>query len=174
MKRFRTPGTHERDARGHIPRVIRAPSRPPDTAGMWTYAWTGEEQSVRVGTAESDAHLAPGDTLASPQTSAAGGVPLIPEQADGNRVDDDAVVATSPVPPRADVVRGGASVDEQLRRLELRLLAEADGDPAAERDVRRHLADSRTRFETARVRTFVPILVEREVRRLLRDQDRPA
>jgi hypothetical protein len=43
-----------------------------------------------------------------------------------------------------------------------------------ERDVRRHLAESCARFETARVRLFVPILVEREVRRRLRDGERQA
>jgi hypothetical protein len=53
-------------------------------------------------------------------------------------------------------------------------LAEAGGDPVVERDVRRHLADSCRRFATAPVRTFVPILVEREVRRRLRVEGRPA
>jgi hypothetical protein len=63
---------------------------------------------------------------------------------------------------------GTAAVQEQLRRVEVRLLAEAGGDPAAEREVRRHLADSCARFATAPVRQFVPILVEREVRRRIR------
>lgn len=72
---------------------------------------------------------------------------------------------------RAGLLGGTAAVEEQLRRLESRLLAEAGGDPAVERDVRRHLADSCTRFATAPVRHFVPILVEREVRRRLRAQD---
>jgi hypothetical protein len=58
--------------------------------------------------------------------------------------------------------------------LESRLLAEAGGDPVAEGDVRRHLADSCMRFATAPVRHFLPILVEREVRRRLRTEDRLA
>ncbi|MET0765155.1 MAG: hypothetical protein ABWY29_09840 [Blastococcus sp.] len=88
----------------------------------------------------------------------------------GTRVEDDAVVALPPLPPRRNVLGSPASVEEQLRRLESRLLAEAGGDPAVERDVRRHLAESCARFETARVRLFVPILVERAVRHRLGEQ----
>jgi hypothetical protein len=91
----------------------------------------------------------------------------------------------TPIPPqRSDPVepaseRGacaGNRVDiaEQLRHLESRLLAEAGGDPAAETAVRRLLDASCARFATARVRQFVPILVERDVRRRLRDEASPA
>ena len=75
---------------------------------------------------------------------------------------------------RAGLLGGTATVEQQLRRLESRLLAEAGGDPVAEGDVRRHLADSCMRFATAPVRRFLPILVEREVRRRLRAEDRLA
>jgi hypothetical protein len=97
-----------------------------------------------------------------------------PASGGGTRVGDDAVVALPPVSTRPDVLGTAAAVEEQLRRLESRLLVEAGGDPAVERDVRRHLAESCARFETARVRLFVPILVEREVRRRLHDGERQA
>jgi hypothetical protein len=136
---------------------------------MGTYGSADTEVSLRDGTAERSAQLSPGDTLARPQTSGAESL-----FGDGTRLDDDAVVALPPLSTRPDVLGRAASVEEQLRRLESRLLAEAGGDPAVERDVRRHLAESCARFETARVRLFVPILVEREVRRRLRDGERPA
>jgi hypothetical protein len=60
------------------------------------------------------------------------------------------------------------AVEAQLQRVEDRLIALAGGDPALERDVRRHLMECSARFSTARVRQFVPILVEREVRARLR------
>jgi hypothetical protein len=59
------------------------------------------------------------------------------------------------------------SVDGQLRRLESRLLADAGGDRAGQEDVRRHLALVRSRFETATIRQFLPVLIEGEVRRRL-------
>jgi hypothetical protein len=62
---------------------------------------------------------------------------------------------------------GARSVEEQLRRLETRLLAEAGGDGAAEADVRRLLAQVRARFDDAPIRQFLPILIERDVRRRL-------
>jgi hypothetical protein len=62
---------------------------------------------------------------------------------------------------------GVQTVEEQLRRLEVRLLAEAGGDRAAEEDVRRRLALARARFGSARIRQFLPILIERDVRRRL-------
>jgi hypothetical protein len=62
---------------------------------------------------------------------------------------------------------GVQTVEEQLRRLEARLLAEADRDRAAEEDVRRHLALARACFGSARIRQFLPILIERDVRRRL-------
>ena len=62
---------------------------------------------------------------------------------------------------------GVQTVEEQLRRLEARLLAEGGGDRAAEEDVRRHLTLARARFGSARIRQFLPILIERDVRRRL-------
>ena len=89
---------------------------------------------------------------------------LIPEQ------------RSDPMAPRPAREPGGGNqnVDEQLRRLELRLLAEVGGDPTVESAVRRLLDASCARFATARVRQFVPILVERDVRRRLRDEASPA
>ena len=75
---------------------------------------------------------------------------------------------------RGELSGGAGAVDAQLRRVESRLLALAGGDPAREAEIRRYLADSCARFEDARVRQFVPILVEREVRDRLRVKDRPA
>jgi hypothetical protein len=88
---------------------------------------------------------------------------LIPHQR------SESVAARVDRAPGHDVRGGIAHVEEQLRRLEVRLLAEAGGDPDAERAVRHHLDESRARFTIARVRQFIPILVEREVRRRLRD-----
>jgi hypothetical protein len=62
---------------------------------------------------------------------------------------------------------GVRTIDDQLRRLEMRLLAEAEGDAAREEDLRRHVELARARFESATVRQFLPILIEREVRRRL-------
>jgi hypothetical protein len=59
------------------------------------------------------------------------------------------------------------SVEEQLRRLEARLLAEAGGDLVREQAVLRHMTTARARFESATIRQFLPILIEREVRRRL-------
>jgi hypothetical protein len=144
-----------------------------DTAGMVTYGSAGAEESRHNGTTVRGAQLPPGDTLARPPTSGAES-PFDPASGGGTRVGDDAVVTLPPVSTRPDVLGSAASVEEQLRRLESRFLAEAGGDPAVERDVRRHLAESCARFEAARVRLFVPILVEREVRRRLRDGERQA
>jgi len=58
-------------------------------------------------------------------------------------------------------------VEQQLRQLESRLLAEADGDPAVQEAVRRHLTVVTARFDNATIRTFLPVLIEREVRRRL-------
>jgi len=55
-------------------------------------------------------------------------------------------------------------VEQQLLRLEERLVAGVQRDPAAERDVRRSFALARARFAGATVRTYLPILVERDVR----------
>jgi hypothetical protein len=70
----------------------------------------------------------------------------------------------------AAAATGGAAVDDQLRRLEARLLAEAGGDPDLEQTLRGHVAQARARFASATVRQFLPILIEREVRRLLTAQ----
>jgi hypothetical protein len=67
----------------------------------------------------------------------------------------------------AALLGGARSVEEQLRRLETRLLAEAGGEAAAEADVRRLLAQARARFDDAPIRQFLPILIERDVRRRL-------
>jgi hypothetical protein len=69
----------------------------------------------------------------------------------------------------AALLGGTAAVEEQLRRVESRLMAEAAGDPALAGDVRRLLDDACLRFHSATVRQFVPILVERDVRRRLRE-----
>jgi hypothetical protein len=68
---------------------------------------------------------------------------------------------------RAGILGGLVTVDEQLRRLESRLLAEAGGDPAREQALRRHLTTARDRFASATIRQFLPILIERDVRRRL-------
>jgi hypothetical protein len=74
------------------------------------------------------------------------------------------VLATS---TRAGLLGGVQTVEEQLRRLEARLLAEAAGNRAMEQDVQRHLTLARARFASATIRRFLPILIEREVRRRL-------
>ena len=73
-----------------------------------------------------------------------------------------------PVPaPRRPPADRSPSVDEQLRRLESRLVAEAGGDPEREQRVRGELAAACARFDGATVRRFLPVLIEREVRRRL-------
>jgi hypothetical protein len=62
------------------------------------------------------------------------------------------------------------SVDQQILRLEARLLAEADGDPDLEQTLRLHVAQACAHFASATVRQFLPILIEREVRRRLAAQ----
>jgi hypothetical protein len=83
-------------------------------------------------------------------------MPFRPEPMSGTRA-----------PTRAGLLGGASSVEEQLRRLESRLLAEVGGDPAGEEDLRRHLTIARARFVSATVRQFLPILIERDVRRRL-------
>ena len=69
---------------------------------------------------------------------------------------------------RFDARRGrDQSVEEQLCRLESRMLAEAGGDPAVREAVRRHLTVATARFDDATIRQFLPVLIEREVRRRL-------
>jgi hypothetical protein len=72
-----------------------------------------------------------------------------------------------PGPLRAAPPGDVRAVEEQLLRLEARLVAEADGDPAGQRDARRLMALSRARFRGATIQTFLPILIERDVRRRL-------
>jgi hypothetical protein len=117
---------------------------------MWMHSSSGRGRSRRETLLET--RLSSADTLIPEQRSDSGVPRLEREPGGGNQVD----------------------VEEQLRRLEVRLLAEVGGDPAVESAVRRHLHASCARFATARVRTFVPILVEREVRRRLRDEAAPA
>jgi hypothetical protein len=161
------------EAAGSHPAGDPRPVRSSDTAGMWTSGSLRTEEAVISGTVERGARLPPGDTLARPEPSAAGSG-LVDSVSVGVLRVDGASSGLAPIVPPPDLLAGAASVEEQLRRLEVRLLAEAGGDPAVERDVRRHFAESCARFETARVRTFLPILVEREVRRRLRDRERPA
>jgi hypothetical protein len=78
--------------------------------------------------------------------------------------------ATVPVQRRPPATDG---VDARLEKLEGRLLAEVGDDPAAVLAVRSHLAAARARFAHATVREYLPILVEREVRRRLREEVRP-
>jgi hypothetical protein len=59
------------------------------------------------------------------------------------------------------------TVDDQLSRLEIRLLAEVEDDPVVEQHVRRLLSLAHARFAGATVRRFLPILIERDVRRQL-------
>jgi hypothetical protein len=94
---------------------------------------------------------------------------------------DDFVGSTAPgeAAPREDTGRSlrsgvplsSAAVDVQLQRVEARLIDLAGADPELERDVHLYLRESCARFATARVRQFVPILVEREVRARLRARD---
>jgi hypothetical protein len=67
-------------------------------------------------------------------------------------------------------VGASGTVEDQLSRLEVRLLAEVVGDRVAEQDVRRRLDAARARFAGAKVRRFLPILIERDVRRQLTDR----
>ncbi len=64
-------------------------------------------------------------------------------------------------------------VGGQLARVEARLLGEVAGDPAASTAVRSHLAVARARFADATITQFLPILVEREVRRRMRQEPEP-
>jgi hypothetical protein len=92
--------------------------------------------------------------------------------ADGSVGSTPPADAAQPQDTRSPSQRGtsstSAAVDVRLQRMESRLIALAGGDATLERDVRRYLAESCARFATARVRQFVPILVEREVRDRLR------
>lgn len=71
------------------------------------------------------------------------------------------------VQPSMSAAAPGPAIEEQLRRVESRLIAEAGGDAVREQDVRRQMTLARARFEAATIRQFLPILIEREVRRRL-------
>lgn len=58
-------------------------------------------------------------------------------------------------------------VERQLAQVERRLLSEAGGSHAREHQVHEQLALARARFSSATVRLYLPILVERVVRRQL-------
>jgi hypothetical protein len=73
-----------------------------------------------------------------------------------------------PAAAPATAHRASELADQQLLRVEARLLAEAKGSPAAEEDTRRWFALACERFAGAPVRQYLPILVEREVRERLR------
>src|SRR5256885_1896207 len=66
----------------------------------------------------------------------------------------------------------GEALDSQLARLEERLIAEFGGDMLAERAVREHLAGARQNYADARVRRYLPILIERGVPRRQGDSGR--
>src|SRR4051812_25130364 len=84
-------------------------------------------------------------------------------------VPDTAAEGPSSGPP-VQSPGGAPAIDVQLRRLEMRLLAEAEGDAVREEALRGHVQLARARFESATVRQFLPILIEREVRRRLTAQ----
>jgi hypothetical protein len=71
-----------------------------------------------------------------------------------------------------EAVRGQSFVDEQIRRLEARLLLEQDEVPPTV--LRGWVERARPRFADARVVSFVPILVERLVRAQLKSAERAA
>ena len=72
--------------------------------------------------------------------------------------------AAAPVPGSDD------AVESQLAGLEASLIAELGGGELAGRVVRQLLAEARERYAGAAVRTYLPILIERETRRRLRNQ----
>jgi hypothetical protein len=57
------------------------------------------------------------------------------------------------------------AVEAQLARVEARLVAELGGGELTTRVVREHMAQARHCYSGARVHTFLPILIERELRR---------
>ena len=142
-------------------------------------------RSPRIGSSHLQGDAVPGppthllDLLTRPGPPAAGSAGPDPEPGSATEPGDDRVPAgRTAAPGRLGTADSGEgprplvgllSLPEQLRQVEIRLLAEACGDPAAEREVRRYFAVACSRFETARVRRFLPILVEREVRQRLRD-----
>lgn len=77
--------------------------------------------------------------------------------------------ATSGLVPVQHRPAGPDPVEAQLERLAARLVDEAADDPTAMLAVRACIEAARGRFADARVRQYLPILVERAVRRSLRD-----
>lgn len=67
----------------------------------------------------------------------------------------------------------GEAVESQFERLEARLLAEFGDGLIAGRTVRDHIAAARAHYVGARVRIYLPILIERDVRRQLQKPDAP-
>lgn len=168
-----------RRPRGHDTRVIRGGRGAHHTAGVWMYgaATTGGRERSR--TASREAPWFRRARFGRPSTRSAG---VHADHEAGREPGAEAVPAAPAAPVRRrpvtslradDGPRGNASVEVQLQRLESRLLAEARGDPAAEYEVRRHLADARSRFATASVHVFLPILIERQVRDRLRARPVP-
>jgi hypothetical protein len=67
--------------------------------------------------------------------------------------------------PVSDVFDEDPQLDQQLREVESRLVARYEpGGRYSEDHIRKTVASLRARFAEARVRTFVPILVERAAR----------
>jgi hypothetical protein len=58
-------------------------------------------------------------------------------------------------------------MEKRLQQLEARLVAEFAGSGIGEDIVRQHFTNLRRRFADARVQAFVPILIERAIRRRL-------
>jgi hypothetical protein len=59
------------------------------------------------------------------------------------------------------------AIEAQLAQVEARLVAELGGGEFTMRVLREHMAQARHGYSGARVHTFLPILIERELRRRL-------
>ena len=66
---------------------------------------------------------------------------------------------------------GDDAVERQLVQLEARLISELGGGVAVERMVHNLLDDARQSYAGARVRLYLAILIERDVRRTLEQAD---
>ena len=97
------------------------------------------------------------------EAAAASDIP--PRSRPGRRLE---IVRDAEAVPRASSTgaadHGTELVEQQLIRLEERLLAEVQGDPAAERQMRQYFGLACAHFAAATVRQYLPILVERDVR----------
>lgn len=96
------------------------------------------------------------DLLTTVETVPSGEAPLVGS--------GDAQPSAGAPLPRDDFFGAAGTVEAQLGKLTNRLLAEAEGDPLVEQRVRRLLSQAYERFAGARVRRFLPILIERDVR----------